>query len=69
MKVVIEITPSEHFTFKFIQKNNGTRIPCPLPYSILSLIKKGLVKSGTHFPAESKIQCWLTPLGEKCSKV
>lgn len=69
MKVTIKITRREHFAFKFINKNNGKSIPSPLPYPILSLIKKGLVRSGKHFPAESKTQCWLTPVGEKCFKV
>ena len=69
MKITIKVTHRECFAFQFICKHNGKGIPYPLPDPVLSLIKKGLVRSGKHLTAESKIQCWLTPVGEKCLNI
>ena len=61
----VEITQQEQFVLAFINSHDGKGIPSPLPVSVMSLIKKGLVKSDMNLIIESKIRCWLTPLGKK----
>lgn len=66
MQKAIAVTEREMFVFKFIHDNNGKIIPAPLPPTIHSLSKKGLVRQGEYVQSMPGIRCYLTPLGEKC---
>lgn len=62
----IVITERENFVFNFVRNNEGKGIPLPLPQTIRSLAKKGLVETGEFLPVSHQMRCWLTPLGKRC---
>ncbi len=68
MSIRIEITEPEHFAFQFIGKHDGKGIPLPLPTTIKSLVKKGLVMIGRRVMNNTQRSCCLTPLGKTCYK-
>jgi DNA-binding HxlR family transcriptional regulator len=66
MQKAIAVTEREMFVFKFLRENDGKPIPAPLPDTIHSLSKKGLVRKGEYLQSMPGIRCYLTSLGKKC---
>ena len=66
MGQTIAVTDSEMFVFKFIKENEGKPIPMPLPSTIHSLERKGLVQKGEVLSCSGATRCYLTPFGKTC---
>jgi len=60
----IEVCGREGFVFDFIANHDGDGIPCPVPDTVLSLEKKGLIRVSKTYPTDIKVRCFLTDLGK-----